>query len=112
MEKLIEGQKLWWVPAKSRYAQPKEVTVTKVGRKWAQLDNYERIDLETLVADPGQCSPNGRCYLSREAREQEEMLGKAWGKLKYDLQYTRATKGVTIADIEAARQLLGLPSNA
>jgi len=54
MKKLIEGQKLWWVPQRNRHAHEKEVTVLKVGRKWAQLDNHERIDLETLVADAGQ----------------------------------------------------------
>ena len=111
MEKLTEGQKLWWVPLRSRYSKEKEVTVLKVGRKWAQLDNRERIDIETLVVDAGQYSPNGCCYLSRDAYEQEYALGKAWEKLKSDLQYKQISNGVTISDIDAARKLLGLPSN-
>lgn len=111
MKKLIEGQKLWWVPQRNRHAHEKEVTVLKVGRKWAQLDNHERIDLETLVADAGQYTPSGCCYLSREEYEQAGALTQAWSKLKRDLQYGRTPDGVTIGDIEAARQLLGLPSN-
>lgn len=108
MGKLTEGQKLWWVPQRNRHAQAKEVTVTKVGRKWAQLDNHERIDLETLVADSGQYSPSGCCYLSRDECEQEKALAQAWSKLKRDLQYGRNPDGVTIGDIEAARKLLGI----
>lgn len=111
MEKLIEGQKLWWVPRRNRYAQPKEVTVTKVGRKWAQLDNHERIDLKTLVADAGQYSPSGCCYLSREEYEQAEALAQAWSNLERDLRHARKPDGVTICDIAAVRQLLGLSSN-
>lgn len=111
-KKLQEGQKLWWVYSSNRRGQPREVTITKVGRKWAQLDNDKRIDLETLVADAGQYSPSGCCYLSREEYEQAEALAKAWSNLKRDLQYARRPDGVTIGDIEAARQMLWLPSNA
>ena len=110
MGKLIEGQKLWWVPQRHRNANEKEVTVLKVGRKWAQLDNNERIDIETLVADAGQYSSSGCCYLSREEYEQCKALTQAWSKLKHDLQYWRNPEGVTIGDIEAARKLLGLHS--
>ena len=109
MGKLAEGQKLWWVPNRSRFAQQKEVTVTKVGRKWAQLDNNERIDIETLVADAGQYSPNGHCYVSRESYEESVALSNAWSNMKRDLQYGASPDGVTIEDIEKARQLLKLP---
>lgn len=61
--KLSEGQKLWWVPQHSLGMKGREVTVLKVGRKWAELDNGERIDLETLISDGGRYAPNGRCYL-------------------------------------------------
>jgi len=111
MEKLTEGQILWWVPQSQRHALPREVTVTKVGRKWAQLDNRERIDLETLVADGGGFSAPGCCYLSQEHHEGVMALHKAWDGLKRDLEYKSVPTGVTAADIAAARQLLGLPNN-
>ena len=95
-EKLIEGQKLWWVPNRNRYQNEKEVTVLKVGRKWAQLDNHERIDIETLVAASGNYSPSGRCYISREEHEQKKALEQAWRKLKEDFQYKSAPNCVTI----------------
>ena len=110
--KLSEGQKLWWVPQHSLGMKGREVTVLKVGRKWAELDNGERIDLETLISDVGRYAPNGRCYLSQEAYKQAEALVQAWIKLKRDLQYGRIPEDVTIGDIELARLLLGMTSNA
>ena len=108
MGKLTEGQKLWWVPQRHRHEQQREVSVIKVGRKWAQLDNNERIDIDTLIADGGQYSPSGCCYLSREIYEQKAALDQAWGKLKRDLQYGIKPDSVTIADVEEARKLLGI----
>lgn len=111
MEKLSIGQKLWWVPHQRKWQQPKEVTVLKVGRKWAQLDNNERIDLETFIADAGQYSSPGRCYLSQEEYEAKVTIGSAWSNLKRSIDYKSPPDGVTVEDIEAARQLLRLPSN-
>jgi len=110
MEKLIEGQTLWWVPQRSKYAQ--EVVVLKIGRKWAQLDNGERVDIATLVADAGGYSPSGRCYLSKEAYEEKVALSKAWSALVDSFRCRNVPDGVTVDDIEAARKLLRLPSNA
>ena len=84
----------------------------KVGRKWAELDNRERIDLETLISDGGRYAQNGRCYVSQEAYEQAEALVLAWIKLKRDLHYGRIPEDVTIGDIELARFILGMTSNA
>lgn len=112
MAKLIEGQTLWWVPRQTKHSQAKEVTVTKVGRKWAQLDNHHRIDIETLIADSGGYSPPGACYVNREGYEEELAISKAWACLKQDMQYINIPAGVSAADIASARQLLGLPNTS
>jgi hypothetical protein len=78
----------------------------------AELDNGERIDLETLISDDGRYAPNGRCYVSQEAYEQAEALVQAWIKLKRELQYGRIPEDVTIDDIKLARFFLGMTSNA
>ena len=110
-KKLQEGQKLWWVYSSSRRGQPREVTVTKVGRKWAQIDNNCRIDIETLLADGGDHMSPGGCYLSKDIYDAEVALQKAWSGMKRDIQYAPIQDGVTVVDIEAARTLLRMPSN-
>jgi len=112
MKKLVVGQVLWFVLTHSRHSQPKDVTVLKVGRNWAQIDNGMRICVETLVADGGPYSPPGCCYLSKEVYEAEVALDKAWRELAKTIQYKSVPDGVTVTDIAAARNLLRLPSNA
>ena len=47
------GQKLWFVPNYAQgFGKEREVTVGKVGRKWADIGAH-RIDAETLRADGG-----------------------------------------------------------
>lgn len=111
-KKLQEGQKLWWVYSSNRRGQPREVTVTKVGRKWAQLDNNCRIDIETLLADGGDYMSPGCCYLSKDIYDSGVALQKAWSEMKRDIQYASTPEGVTVVDIQAARTLLRMPSNA
>jgi len=110
MHKLTVGQKLWWMPSNIREFGC-EVTVTKVGRKWAHLDNFERIDTKTLVSD-GVAWPNGRCYLSQAEHQAELALSLAWQKLCFDLKHRSQPTGVTLESIAAARVLLGLDAAA
>lgn len=106
---LSVGQTLWWVSAE-RVPRTREVTVLKVGRKWAELDNNKRIDIQTWVADGGQFSPPGACYASRAEYEQEQALANAWFKFRQDVQLQSASvEGVTVEDIQRARELLKMP---
>lgn len=109
-KKLQEGQKLWWVYSQNRRGNPREVTVTKVGRKWAQLNNHYRIDIETLIADGGGYMSPGCCYVNKDIYDREVVLKKEWNDMKRDIQYQPTPEGVTVADIQAARILLRLPS--
>ena len=110
MAKLTQGQKLWWVPV--RYASfdiPMVVTVTKVGRIWAELNIRERISVENLVADgkPNRSS-SGRCYLSKEIHDAELEISEAWNDLRNKIKHHNVPAGVTVIDIEAAKKLLRL----
>lgn len=104
MTSLENGQELWWVTEGSKRAYV--VIVSKVGRKWAQLDNGHRIDVDTLVADGGEYTSPGRCYLNRELYEQESAVLSEWKRLKDDMH--SQPKNLSVDDILAARKLLGL----
>lgn len=105
------GQKLWYVPNGygNRRPDPYEVTITKVGRKWATVGEswrQERIDLETLQADGKGYSSPGCCYLSRELYEAEVERQALWSILTRKIQHTRCPDEIGIEDIKQAMQLL------
>jgi hypothetical protein len=107
--KLEVGQKLWWVPSHRHNMSEREVTVEKVGRKWATLDCGYRIDVASLVADVGGYSSPGKCYPTREEWSAENALGTAWSEFASDIRNRyRRPEGVTIEDIRQARELLKL----
>lgn len=112
---LTVGQKLWFVYSDRRRGNSLELTVTKVGRKWASTcssgwpESY-RINIETLRADGGQYTSPGRAYLSREAYEAELAVDTAWRNLKrwMDGAYSPPS-GISIVDIASAAALLRAP---
>jgi hypothetical protein len=105
---LTVGQTLWYVPRELRFQKPSEVTVQKIGRKWAQVDYRLRIDVQTLIADGGDYSSPGRCYLSREEYEAELARRDAWRDFCKLLRWSRQPRAATIEAIEQAQILLGL----
>ena len=50
--KIEVGTELYYVPHDQRWASPKSVTVTKVGRKWAYLSNRIRFEVADLESSP------------------------------------------------------------
>lgn len=86
-----------------------EVEVTKVGRKWAELDGGRyRADLQTGQIDGGEYLSPGRLYPSREAYQAELALDKGWFDLRHAVNRHSAPAGVTLERIAEARKLLGL----
>jgi len=71
------GQVLYFVPSYS-YGNSYEITVEKIGRKWATTSHRHRIDLVTLRADGGGWDSPGRAYLSRAEHETEQARHAAW----------------------------------
>lgn len=107
-EKLRIGQKLYFVP-NHRRENPTEVEVLKVGRKWAELSNHHRIDVQSWLADGGQYISPGQCHETREAYEAERSLDAAWNEVrrKVGAAYLRPIS-VSLERIEQAMSLLGL----
>ena len=103
------GQELYW--EWSDYSHKRNtgemVTITKIGRRWLNLSNTHRVDVSTLVADGGNYSPPGRCFLSRDAREAERSRDAAWMLLRHKMSRC-APGGVTAEHIAHATRLLGL----
>ena len=105
---IVVGQKLWYVPSYGYRRDGHEVTVEKIGHRWATLaGNWGRIDKDTLWLDGGQHSSPGRCWLSREAYEESKAIEAAMRRLQEQIRYGRVVEpDVTLADIQAAAALL------
>ena len=106
--KLTVGQKLWFVPS-DRRGNHSEVTVEKIGRKWATLDCRYRIDLVSLRADGGEYSSPGACYLNEQVYLEERMLLSAWNAFKRRIEHIyQPPIGVDISNIQHVTNVLRL----
>lgn len=115
--KLEVGQKLWRVSSQ-KGREGREVRITKVGRKWAEIENFfhdgkkehsypvGRINIATLAVDSGGYSVTDQCYESREVYEKIVELTNAWGGFVQAVRNCRQPEGITLEKIEAARALL------
>jgi hypothetical protein len=111
MADLTVGQTLWYVRHdNSRPSTGYEVVVTRVGRKWATLKDCGRIDKSTLWRDGEGYAPPGRCWLSKDAWEQEKRVASAWDDLcrRISGAWRRRPDSVTVENIAAAAALLGI----
>ncbi|KVP65662.1 hypothetical protein WJ96_04655 [Burkholderia ubonensis] len=111
MMKPVVGQKLWFVGARlgNFKALNGEVTVTAVGKKWADVQGefHGRVDVTTLVADgKGYASP-GRCYLSRLEWLDKEGSKLAWEALRVSMLGSCPAE-LSYETIVQAGKLLGL----
>lgn len=103
------GMSLWWVTsANSR--EEGEVQVISIDGKRASLSNGVLLNLDTLnaVADP---VPRGRCYTSREEYKSSLRLIHEWADFVTDVRAAAIPTQLTVADIGAIRQLLGIGEN-
>lgn len=104
--KIHEGQKLWFVGDHRYHGHDFqiEVSVEKVGRKWAILDNGARVNIKTFRTDSF-----AKCYLSKEDYEEERNLNNAWYDLVKKVRgWGPVPDGVTEDDIKKASELLKL----
>jgi hypothetical protein len=103
------GQKLWFVPNRNGRGYPREVTVSKLGRKWITLaEPYEpRINRETLIADGGNYISPGRCYLDKQAYEQDQELQKRWRLIQWRFMHVSSKPDhITDADLADLERIL------
>lgn len=108
-EKIQPGMSLWWVTsANSR--EEGEVQVISIDGKRASLSNGVHINMDTMnaVADP---VPRGRCYMSQEEYTSSLRLIHEWADFVMDVRGAAIPNQLTVADIGAIRQLLGIGEN-
>ncbi len=101
------GQKLWFVPNYAQgFGKEREVTVGKVGRKWADIGAH-RIDAETLRADGGHGTSPGQCWPNKTAWVAEQQRRELWGWFQQRLSH-QPPDGVSTESIRQAMTLLGV----
>jgi hypothetical protein len=101
---LKAGDELYFL-AHQKYRSSEEVTVLKVGRKWATLDNQARIDLSDWLADGGAYSSPGRCYLSKQEYDDEQELLDKWETFAKRVSERNPPEGMTIGKITQLTEL-------
>lgn len=114
--KLKEGQQLWFVGASlgNYRGCSGAVTVTKVGRKWAELSGQgdllglrrSRLDVSTLLVDGQGYSSPGRCYASRQDWLNIEGPKLAWAQLRQHLM-NQTPEELSFEAVQHAAALLG-----
>ena len=105
---IVVGQKLWYVPSYRHGLHGYEITVTKIGRRWATVsgaDRGTRIDMATLQADGGEYSSPGQAYLSRDAYENSVVLKEAWRDYCSRLSAVSPPDGMTMDKLEQIKAL-------
>lgn len=111
---LTVGQKLWfvrednWAPSRNEpFEKARELTVERLGRKWAYC-GVHRVHRQTLIVDGEGYGSPGRCYLSREHYEAEKAADSAWNELHVQTRRSRPGNGPTAEAIRQAAALLGV----
>ena len=104
---LTVGCELWYVPNSRHGGGQGKVAVVKVGRKWAALDNGERIDKDEWYVDGKGYSSPGACYASQADYEEQTEIGQAWIKFCRDFNYSKPA-GLTLERLAQIRSLLGM----
>lgn len=105
------GQKLWLT---RQYGNGSEVTVTAVGRKWAQLNaGRYRVGINTREVLGDSCRI-GQLWDSREQFEAHMLIREEWLSFVRDADEIRhrPPPALTLEKLAQARQLLGLPPTA
>jgi hypothetical protein len=84
--------------------------VTKVGRRWVELDAGYRFESSNMQLDGGKYSSPGSVWNSESAYRENVALYKAWDKLAKCLY--RKTPQVTLEKVRQAAELLGVNLDA
>ncbi len=108
------GQEFYYVPRERYMGNPRNMKITKIGRKWITLSAMThwtiRADKTNLVVDGAGYQPPGVLYASKESYEAMKVLSEEWTTFARAVYRTshRQPTDVTIEDIKQARALLRL----
>ena len=110
-KQLAVGDTLWLVYIETRQRNPREIVVSKVGRKWIYFDDgRSRFDMETKMVDAGVYRSDAVIYESKEAYVKAVSLRLLWQKFYLEVagRYRAPIKGITEDMLNQAAKLLGL----
>ncbi len=109
------GDKLWLVREGWRSSdapREREVTVTKVGNKWFQLDNdhdprHPRYSNDTWCEDGGQYMSRAKCHGSADEYHLAIETAKTWDKVYTLIRNTYSRpEHLTLLDIQTVLKIL------
>lgn len=100
------GDTLWF--AGHRESASRQVVVTKVGKKWAELDCPMRICLKTWEVDGGNYMSPGHCWESKEEYDAFQLLHKSWWAFADSIRKSKPPAGMTVERIREAASVLGI----
>ena len=85
--KLEVGQRLWFVMGNYANERGHEVVVTHIGRKWADLEDGNRVEIDTLRVDSRQWGYMGQCECGAHIDKLEGpgMFGSAAPLISYSV---------------------------
>ena len=109
-KKFVVGQELWFEyndNYQKNKRKPATVTIEKVGNSWLYLSNDQRVYIDTLAADGGKFTSQGRAYIDKEARLAEVALIAEFRDFRKELESISHSR-MTIEKIKAARMALGI----
>lgn len=110
MIKLSVGQQLWFVPWEKYMGKPRYITVTKIGRVWAQTSERYRIHILTGKPYNGEEPTRATLYPDHETHARQMAIKSAWAWIRRAITYRDGPPDdVTVHDIETAMDLLRLP---
>ncbi len=97
-----------WLQSGARHTSSEEITLTKVGRKWACFDQAgSRFDMKTGEVDGGNYSSWGQVYASKAFADTERRRLRVWSRIKHGMGYTPG-EDVTLSRVMRAADLLGI----
>jgi hypothetical protein len=89
-----------WIPSGN-------VTVTRIGRKWAYLSNGRRMSKESFVVDGVGFTSPGCCWLSKEEHDAQLGRQRTWASIWALVgSARRAPAHLTIEELQAIEGLL------
>jgi len=101
------GQKVWF-ESTARYINSREMSVTRVGRKWVEIGVHKiEKGSNRLIGFDG--NTIGTLHVSKEEAEAAKKLESEFSRLKGEVSTLWSTpNGVTLEKIAQVREILGL----
>lgn len=100
----------FYVMFKCRSRRPEDVTVTSVGRIWANVDNRSyRIRISDQQVVERNFGVVGHAYRTKQEHDDSELLNSLWRKFASSINRGyRPPDGITAQHIKSAAELLGI----